>query len=122
MKRPPSPSARRSSRYRSRLDRVADGAQDLADLAAKEDQGDDRDDGDEGEDQRVLREALAVFVTMDEFHDLEIDRRHVFLSWMSTHPQTRAAPMYEGGLPLSPETMVRGARSYLWDRTQPPVA
>src|SRR5215204_2260593 len=61
MKRPPSPSARRSSRYRSRLDRVADGAQDLADLAAKEDQGDDRDDGDEGEDQRVLREALAVF-------------------------------------------------------------
>ena len=32
------------------LDRVADGAEDLADLAAQEDQG---DDGDEGEDQRI---------------------------------------------------------------------
>src|SRR6188474_2832652 len=61
----------------TRLDRAADRAQDLADLSAQEDEGDDRDDGDEGEDQRVLREALAVFVAMDEFHDLEIDRRHV---------------------------------------------
>src|SRR5687768_13917468 len=76
--RPPSLAARRSLYVRRAvLDRAADRAQDLADLAAQEDEGDDRDDGDEGKDQRVLREALAVFVAMDEFHDLEIDGRHV---------------------------------------------
>src|SRR4051794_22099240 len=59
----------------TRLDRAADRAQDLADLAAEEDQGDDRDDRDEGEDQRVLRETLAFVVptnsgeeTMNERH------------------------------------------------------
>src|SRR5688500_4944236 len=61
----------------ARLDRLADRAQDLADRAAKEDEGDDRDDGDEGEDQRVLRETLAVFVAMDEFLDPKIDGCHV---------------------------------------------
>ena len=53
---------RRSTVACGSLDRAADGAQDLADLAAQEDEGDDRDDGDEGEDQRVLRETLAVLV------------------------------------------------------------
>src|SRR5688572_19924279 len=77
------------------LDRGSDGAQDLADLAAKEDEGDDRDDGDEGEDQRVLREALAVFVAMDEFHDLEIDGRHVLdTSFLSGSPRWRRPPRY----------------------------
>ena len=31
----------------------------------EEDQGDDRDDRDEGEDQRILREALAILVAAD---------------------------------------------------------
>ena len=47
---------------RTDLDRVADRAQDAADLAAQEDEGDDRDDRDEGEDQRVFRETLAFLV------------------------------------------------------------
>src|SRR5688572_17624739 len=78
---------------RSRLDRAADLAEDLADLAAQEDEGDDRDDGDEGEDQRVLRETLAVLVAMDEFHDPEIDGRHVDGYLLSV----RAPRMREGG-------------------------
>ena len=52
-----------------RLDRVADRAQDRADLAAEEDEGDDRDDRDEGEDQRVLGETLT-FVVSDASEEL----------------------------------------------------
>ena len=51
------------------LDRVADRAQDRADLAAQEDQGDDRDDRDEGEDQRVLGETLAFLVAAKRGED-----------------------------------------------------
>src|SRR6188474_3613339 len=76
------------------LDRVADGAQDRADLVAQEDQRDDRDDRDEGEDQRVLRETLAFLVTTDRGEE-RVEERHVGASWMSTHPQSRAAPLYE---------------------------
>jgi hypothetical protein len=47
------------------LDRLADGAQDLADLAAKEDQGDDGEDRDEREDECVFGEALAVLEPKD---------------------------------------------------------
>src|SRR5512141_2469383 len=63
-------------RRREILDRVAHGAEDLADLAAQEDEGNDGHDRDEGEDQRVLREALAFLVTIEEVHDCKIDRRH----------------------------------------------
>jgi hypothetical protein len=48
---------------------------DRLDLAAQEDEGDDRDDGDEGEDQRVLRETLAVLVAMKRGEEA-IDERH----------------------------------------------
>src|SRR4051812_42436526 len=41
-------------------DRVADVAQDLADLAAEKDQGDDGNDRDEGEDEGVFGEALTT--------------------------------------------------------------
>jgi hypothetical protein len=44
-------------------DGIADVAEDAADLTAKEDQREDRDDRDEGEDQRVLRETLAVLAS-----------------------------------------------------------
>ena len=44
------------------LERVADDAELVADLAAEEDQGDDGDDGDESEDQCVFGKALAVVV------------------------------------------------------------
>src|SRR6478672_1393331 len=53
----------RQFRRLGRLDRVADRAQDRADLVAQEDERDDRDDRDEREDQRVLRETLAFLVT-----------------------------------------------------------
>src|SRR6478752_2299038 len=76
-----------------RLDRRTDLAQDGADLAAQEDEGDDRDDRDQGEDQRVLRETLALLVTTKRGEE-RIEERHVAASWMSTHPQTRAAPIY----------------------------
>ena len=46
------------------LDRVPHVAEDRADRVAQVDEGDDRDDGDEREDQRVLREALSLLVTM----------------------------------------------------------
>ena len=42
------------------LDRIADRAQDRADLATQEDEGDDGDDRDEGQDQRVLGQALTL--------------------------------------------------------------
>src|SRR6186997_1778965 len=61
------------------LDRAADLAQDLADLAAQEDEGDDRDDRDEREDQGVLSEPLAFLVPIKGGEDLEIhvrDDRH----------------------------------------------
>ena len=41
----------------------------------QEDQRDDRHDGDEGEDQRVLRETLAVLVTPERREEL-IDEGH----------------------------------------------
>src|SRR4051812_30875585 len=47
------------------LDRGAHVVKDVRDLAAQEDQGDDRDDGDEREDQRVLRETLALLVLVE---------------------------------------------------------
>src|SRR6188508_2260115 len=75
----------------SRLDRAADRAQDLADLAAQEDEGDDRDDGDEREDQRVLREALALFVPMQRGEDV-VDERHRWLP-----PDDECPPPNEGG-------------------------
>ena len=59
-----------------KLDRRADHAERLADLAAQEDEGDDRDDGDEREDQGVLRETLAFLVTIEEIHNGKIDRGH----------------------------------------------
>src|SRR4051812_20359802 len=62
-RRPPRSSAAGDSV--SRLDRRADLVQDAGDLAAQEDEGDDRDDRDEGEDQRVLRETLALLVVRD---------------------------------------------------------
>src|SRR5450756_559002 len=51
------------------LDRVADGAQDRLDLPAEEDQSDDREDRDQGEDQRVLRESLALLLSDEERRD-----------------------------------------------------
>src|SRR5664280_567860 len=54
------------------LDRLSDGAEDLADLAAEEDEGHDREDRDQGEDQRVLREALTLIVMMKP----RVDRTH----------------------------------------------
>src|SRR5206468_1754157 len=62
---------------RGLLDGVTDGAQDLADLAAQEDEGHDRHDRDEREDQCVLRETLAVLVTIEEVHDCKMDPRHL---------------------------------------------
>jgi hypothetical protein len=59
------------------LDGAAHGAEDLAHLGAQEDQGDDRHDGDEGEDQRVLRETLAVLVVSIENHEDSRDEGHV---------------------------------------------
>src|SRR5688572_19595174 len=103
MERPPSPRGP-AVVGGSRLDRAADRAQDLADLAAQEDEGNDRDDRDEGEDQRVLREALAIFAAeLLDRAKVEIGEQcHGFLSWMSTHPQMRAAPLYEGHASPSP--------------------
>ena len=61
------PTGRSTSRVarslrRDRIERAADDAQLVADLAAEEEQGDDGDDGDESKDECVFREALAVFV------------------------------------------------------------
>src|SRR6476646_12242199 len=77
MMKPPAQAGRRRScrGVELGLDRVADVAQDGADLAAQEDEGDDRDDRDEGEDQRVLRETLAVLVTMER-RDESDELRH----------------------------------------------
>src|SRR5690242_21063136 len=107
------------------LDRVADGAQDLADLAAQEDQGDDRDDRDEREDQRVFRETLAILVTAEDFRRAKIERgeeRHVGASWMSTHPRSRAAPLYGRTQPLETETLVPSFAPMHRYSPQPPVA
>ena len=60
----------------SGLDRVADGAQDLADLATQEDEGDDRNDGDQRQDECVFREALALFIAADRVEELEVEVRH----------------------------------------------
>src|SRR6186997_2379701 len=78
MERPPERPGGRRCGAGSVLDRVADGAQDLADLPAQEDEGDDRDDRDEGEDQRVLREALALLlVTREERRDECVEVLHL---------------------------------------------
>src|SRR5437879_2673966 len=77
---------------RSELDRLADRAEDRADLVAQEDQGDDRDDGDEGEDQRVLGETLAFLVPTKRGEEL-MNERHAAASWMMTDPRVRAMPM-----------------------------
>src|SRR6187431_41550 len=62
------------------LDRVADGREDLRNLAAQEDQGDNRDDGDKSKDQRVLREALALLlVTHDERRNKCVQHCEVYL-------------------------------------------
>lgn len=47
------------------LDRLSDGAQNLADLAAEEDQGDDGEDRDKREDECVFGEALTVLEPKD---------------------------------------------------------
>src|SRR5690242_2283966 len=60
---------------RRSLDRGADLAEDRGDLVAEEDQGDDRHDGDEGEDQRVLRETLAVLIPL-ELGEERVHERH----------------------------------------------
>src|SRR5689334_16939943 len=117
---------RRSFPLALRLDRVADGAQDLADLAAQEDQGDDRDDRDEREDQRVLRETLAILVAADLLHHAKIEiveERHVAASWMSTHPRTRAAPIYGRLTEATVRRWYRPARARTGTaRGYPPVA
>src|SRR6478735_6079956 len=62
------------------LDRVADGREDLRNLAAQEDQGDDGHDGDESKDQRVLREALALLlVAHDKRRDECVQHCEVYL-------------------------------------------
>src|SRR5690242_21713704 len=108
------------------LDRVAHRAQDLADLAAQEDQGDDRDDRDEREDQRVLRETLAILVAADLLHHAKIEiveERHVAASWMSTHPRTRAAPIYGRLTEATVRRWYRPARARTGTaRGYPPVA
>src|SRR5258707_14024198 len=54
----------------SQLDGRTDGAEDPADRSAEEDQRDDRDDRDERQDERVFREALAIFVfAIEEIHE-----------------------------------------------------
>src|SRR6266550_1014636 len=65
--KPPVPRGLRRLRMSSdgELDGAADGAEDLADLPPQEDQGDDRNDRDQREDQRVLRESLALFVAAE---------------------------------------------------------
>src|ERR1035437_7319847 len=69
------------------LDRLADGAQDLADLAAQEDEGDDRENRDQGEDQCVLRESLTFLVAMqprpnriEQVLRLDSDRKSIRLN------------------------------------------
>jgi hypothetical protein len=62
---------------RLQLDRGADLAQDRADLVAEEDEGDDRDDRDQGEDQRVLREALALLARVPERGEEHLNEAHV---------------------------------------------
>src|SRR3954469_4872064 len=67
------------------LDRVADVRQDRRDLAAQEDEGHDRDDGDEREDQRVLRETLALLVLADR-GEQRGDERHEGLLYECESP------------------------------------
>ena len=62
----------RAGRSRLGLERVAEFAQDRADLSAEEEQRDDREDRDQGKDQRVLRESLALLVAMEP----RVDRAH----------------------------------------------
>ena len=70
---------------RPALDRVADVAQNGADLTAQEEQGDDGDDRDEGEDECVFGEALSLIVPGDPFGK-DLDQRTPVLS-----PGSRAA-------------------------------
>src|SRR6187455_664014 len=71
------------------LDRVADRLQDRADLPAQEDEGDDRDDRDQSEDQRVLRETLAILVAADGFRRAKIEvgeERHTWCLLKDEYP------------------------------------
>src|ERR1700694_5750052 len=75
------------------LDGAADGAQHLADLAAEEDKGDDREDRDQGEDQRVLRESLALLIANEERRDECVQTSHVlFTSFPDEGPPPRREP------------------------------
>jgi hypothetical protein len=65
------------------LDRVADSAEDGADLAAQEQQGKDRDDRDERKDQGVFGQTLASLIgsrRKDECADARQKRYRVLLS------------------------------------------
>src|SRR5215204_6523606 len=73
------PAAQSSICERRSLDRIADRAQDLADLAAQEDEGDDRDDRDKREDQGVLGESLAFVIVADVRLDESDELIHVFI-------------------------------------------
>ena len=67
---------RRSRRCRLLLDRLPDGAQDLADLATEEDEGDDCEDRDESEDECVFGEALTLLVADEERRDAYVQTSH----------------------------------------------
>src|SRR5688500_1911716 len=69
------------------LDGLADGAEDARHLRAEEDQRDDRDDRDQGEDQRVLRETLALVLTSNK-----IDKSGKELHWAATSFLQRSPP------------------------------
>src|SRR5258705_2238432 len=61
--------AARGLRYRRRLGQVvADVAEDVLDLTTKEDHGDDDGNRDDSDDECILDEALALFVTEESDH------------------------------------------------------
>src|SRR5450759_2233984 len=76
------------------LDRIADVAEDLRDLATQEDEGDDRDDRDEGEDQGVFGEALPLLVARDERRDEDIQTSH---GGVTSFPSRVSRPAGAGG-------------------------
>src|SRR5579862_4579823 len=81
----------------SRLDRVADVAQDRADLAAQEEQGNDRDDRDQGQDEGVLGEALAVFGRRQSRDHVSNHSTPVPSDWTSRLPQEERSRQLDGG-------------------------
>ena len=84
----------------SELDRVADRAQDRADLAAQEDEGDDRDDRDQGEDQRVLRETLAFLVAAKRSEE-RVERAPCGCLLDEYSPPERGLRHYSDGAPVA---------------------